>query len=51
METFEMMVRRRVRETAKRAKTEKIKLAIYEILGFSCGFLGAKLLLLMFGIQ
>ena len=33
MESYEMMMRRRAREAAKRAKMEKIKSAAGEILG------------------
>lgn len=39
METYEMMMRRRAREAAKRAKIEKIKTAAGEILG-SAVFIG-----------
>lgn len=39
METYEMMMRRRAREAAKRAKIEKIKTAAVEILG-SAVFIG-----------
>lgn len=39
METYEMMMRRRAREAAKRAKVKKIKSAVGEILG-SAVFIG-----------
>ena len=39
MESYEMMMRRRAREAAKRAKMEKIKSAVGEILG-SVVFIG-----------
>ncbi len=43
MESYSMMMRRRAREAAKRAKIKKIKSAVVEILG------SAVLIGLMFG--
>lgn len=45
METYEMMMRRRAREAAKRAKMEKIKSAVGEILGSAVFWIAVWILL------
>ena len=50
METYEMMMRRRAKEAAKRAKIEKIESALVKILGFGCGVLCGKVFLQMLKI-